>query len=95
MKNVKEKHLPVSKSITTDEPQTSSIKLALQQFKKEAEKKRLLRKRQKYVVGFALKKLPLSVFVLDMEEVAVTVKMIVLPLIKPLRKKQVMKQMTC
>ncbi|HHF7375351.1 hypothetical protein [Legionella bozemanae] len=39
MKNVKEKHLPVSESITTDEPQTSSIKLALQQFKKEAEKK--------------------------------------------------------
>lgn len=39
MKNVKEKHLPVSESITTDDPQTSSIKLALQQFKKEAEKK--------------------------------------------------------
>ncbi|KTD45137.1 hypothetical protein [Legionella parisiensis] len=39
MKNVKEKYLPVSESITTDEGKTSSIKLALQQFKKEAEKK--------------------------------------------------------
>ncbi len=39
MKKDKEKHQPVPESITADEPQTSSIALALQQFRKEAEKK--------------------------------------------------------
>lgn len=39
MKKDKEKHQPVLESITADEPQTSSIALALQQFRKEAEKK--------------------------------------------------------
>ena len=39
MKKDKEKHRPVLESITADEPQTSSIALALQQFRKEAEKK--------------------------------------------------------
>lgn len=39
MKKDKEKHQPVLESITADEPKTSSIALALQQFRKEAEKK--------------------------------------------------------
>ncbi|HHT9916315.1 TPA: hypothetical protein ACT9LE_001610 [Legionella pneumophila] len=39
MKKDKEKHQPVPESITADEPKTSSIALALQQFRKEAEKK--------------------------------------------------------
>ncbi|HAT1130660.1 TPA: hypothetical protein I8U95_003481 [Legionella pneumophila] len=39
MKKDKEKHQPVAESITADEPKTSSIALALQQFRKEAEKK--------------------------------------------------------
>ncbi len=40
MKTDKEKHQPIPESITADEPKTSSIALALQQFRKEAEKKR-------------------------------------------------------
>ena len=39
MKKDKEKHQPVLKSITADEPKISSIALALQQFRKETEKK--------------------------------------------------------
>ncbi|MCW8408018.1 hypothetical protein OQJ13_03430 [Legionella sp. PATHC035] len=39
MKKDKEKNQPVPESITADEPRTSSIALALQQFRKEAEKK--------------------------------------------------------
>ncbi|WP_454782458.1 hypothetical protein [Legionella sp. WA2022007384] len=39
MKKANEKHPPVSKSITEDEPKISSIALALQQFRKETEKK--------------------------------------------------------
>ena len=39
MKKDKEKHQPILESITADAPKTSSIALALQQFRKEAEKK--------------------------------------------------------
>lgn len=39
MKKDKEQHQPVLESITADEPKTSSIALALQQFRKEAEKR--------------------------------------------------------
>ncbi len=39
MRKDKEKHQPVPESITADNPKTSSIALALQQFRKEAEKK--------------------------------------------------------
>ncbi|KTC78100.1 hypothetical protein [Legionella brunensis] len=39
MKKANEQHQPVPESITTDGPQTSSIALALQQFRKEEERK--------------------------------------------------------
>lgn len=39
MKKDKEKHQSVPKSLTSGEPKTSSVALALQQFRKEAEKK--------------------------------------------------------
>lgn len=89
MKKDKEQHQPVLESITADEPKTSSIALALQQFRKEAEKKRLLRKVQKYAAGLVLKKSHLSAFVPDMAQVVAEV--IVPPLIRRhLRKKRVL-----
>ena len=57
MKKDKEKHRPVLESITADEPQTSSIALALQQFRKEAEKKEAAEEGAKVRCGTCFKEI--------------------------------------
>lgn len=57
MKKTKEKHQPVSESITAGEPQTSSIALVLQQFRKEAAKKEAAEEAAKARCGVCFKEI--------------------------------------